>query len=285
MPTPLLPRQPTQAGDVALDAVVLGDGPLTVVFANGMGSPLEEWALVAPTVAQSCRVVCYDRRPAPPGGPLPTHDAAQMAADLRHLLDALRVTGPLVLVGHSWGGVVVRRFAVDHADDVAGMVFVDATHENIKGMVPTRATTALYGFSQLFLQVGLIRRRLLRSLGFGRLGPVESTIVDNLPWPAMSRTSRAEYGGTGPSCQELARIAPDLPHVPTRILLAGGRGLTAKLGAKQLAGIRTVWQSAAAGVSEATVQSVPDSGHYIPLDQPQAVIDAIDDVVSRVSVA
>jgi pimeloyl-ACP methyl ester carboxylesterase len=278
----LLPRQPAHAGSVVFDAVMFGDGSPTVVFANGMGSPLEEWALVAPTIAERCRVVCYDRRPAPIDGAVPTHDAAQIAADLHQLLDTLGVAGRLVLVGHSWGGVVIRRYAVDHPDDVAGMVFVDATHENIKGMVPNRATKALYGASTLMLRFGPIRRRLLRSLGFDQLGPAELTVIDNLPWRAYTRTSRAEYAGVGISCQELTRIAPDLPHIPTRVLLAGGRGWTAKLGAKQLTGIRTVWEQAAAGVSEATVQSVPDSGHYIPLEKPQAVIDAIDDVLGRV---
>jgi pimeloyl-ACP methyl ester carboxylesterase len=281
METALLPRQPVKAGGVAFDAVMLGDGPPTVVFANGMGSPLEEWALVAPTIAERCRVVCYDRRPASLDGVPPTHDAAQMAADLHHLLDTLGVSGRLVLVGHSWGGVVIRRYAVDHPDDVAGMVFVDATHENIKGMIPNRATRALYELSTLILRVGPIRRRLLKMLGFDRLGPAELTIIDTLPWRVSTRTSRAEYAGTGVSCQELARIAPELPHVPTRVLLAGGRGLTAKLGARQLAAIRTVWEQAVAGVSEATLQSVPDSGHYISLDQPQAVIDAIDDVITQ----
>ena len=283
MESTLLPRQRVEVSGVAFDATVLGDGPPTVVFANGLGTPLEEWALVAPTIATRCRVMCYDRRPAPPDGVLPTHDAAQMGADLHQLLDALGVARPLVLVGHSWGGAVIRRYAVDHPDDVAGMVFVDASHEKIKGMIPTRATQLLYGMTTLPLRFGPIRRRLLHMLGFDRLPPADMTVVDTLSWRARGRTSRAEYAGSGPSLHELARIAPDLPQLPTRVLLAGGRpGWTAKLAAKQVAAIRAVWEQAAAGRSEVTVTSVPDSGHYISLDQPQAVIDAIDDIIRQV---
>jgi pimeloyl-ACP methyl ester carboxylesterase len=287
METALLQRQPVEAGGVVYDAAVLGAGSPTVVFANGLGSPLEEWELVAPTIAERCRVVCYDRRPAPLKGRLPKHDATQIASDLHQLLDALGVAGPLVLVGHSWGGALIRRYAHEYPDDVAGMVFVDASHENLKGMIPTpsmRALTgALYASTTLALRLGPIRRRLLRMLGFDQLPPSALTAVDALPWRAQGRTARAEFAGIAPSLRELARTAPDLPRVPTSVLLAPGRpGWQAKFGAKQVAAVRAVWEQAAAGHSGATVQSVPDAGHYISLDQPKAVIGAIDDVISQV---
>jgi pimeloyl-ACP methyl ester carboxylesterase len=284
----LLQRQAVQVDGTSFDAVVLGDGRPTVVFVNGLGSPLEEWSLVAPTVAEQCRVVCYDRRQPPPRGPVPTHDAAQITADLRQLLTALGITGPLVLVGHSWGGAVIRRYAHEHPAEVVGMVLVDASHEAIKGMIPARprATRALYVSTTLMLRVGPVRRRLLGTLGFDRLPPDVMSVVNDLRWVADGRTSRAEFAGIGPSLRDLASTAPDLPPVPIRVLLAGGRGdWTAKLGAKQLASIRAVWEQATRGRSGVTLDVVPDSGHYISLDQPQAVIDAIDDVIGQVSLS
>lgn len=284
MESGVLPRQSVTAGDAAFDTVLLGDGAPTVVFVNGLGSPLEEWALVAPAIARHCRVLCYDRRTPPPDGPLPTHDAARLAADLHQLLTAVGVSGPLVLVGHSWGGALIRRYAVEHPDDVAGLVFVDASHENIAAMVrePGRATRALYATSTLALRFGPFRRRLLGMLGFDRLARAELTAVNSLAWRDYGRGSRAEYAGVAPSLRELGEIAPKFPRVPTRILLGAGRpGLTAKLARKQLASVRNAWEQAADGTG-VTVQSVPDSGHYISLDQPQAVIDAIEDVLSQV---
>jgi pimeloyl-ACP methyl ester carboxylesterase len=278
-------RQPVDVNGHALDTLVLGDGPVTVVFVNGLGSPLEEWALVAPTIAQRAKVVCYDRRLAPDSGQLPTHDATQTAADLHDLLDALSVTGPLVLVGHSWGGALIRRYAFDFPDQVAGMVFVDASHESLKSMSnPPRITGPLYAVSTSVLRLGPLRRRLLRSLGFDRLPAETFALAADMPWVVKGRTSRAEMAAIGPSLRELGRVAPDLPKVPTRVLLATGRGdIMAKLGAKQLRTIRGAWEQAVAGRSDITLQAVPGSGHYISLDQPQAVIDAIDDVVSQVS--
>lgn len=239
---------------------------------------------MAPAIAQSHREVCFDRRLASRVGPHVVHDAARFSGDLHQLLDALGVTAPLVLVGHSWGGALIRRYAADHPDDVAGMVLVDASHENTKGMMPTWWSRALYTVSMLALRLGPIRRRLLRTLGFEHLPPETLELVDTLPWLAEGRTAVAEFAGMGPSLQELARNTPELPRVPARVLLAAGRpGLVTKLGRKQLAAVRAVWEQAVAGRDDITLQSVADSGHYISLDQPQAVIEAIEDVARRAS--
>ena len=279
-----LQRQPVDVDGVSFDTVVLGDGPITVVFVNGMGTPLEEWALVAPMIAEHARVICYDRRQAPQRGRVPTYSAAASAADLHHLLHALAVTGPLVLVGHSWGGAVIRRYAFDHPDNVAGMVYVDASHESLKAMAsPPPGTAALYTATTLVLRAGPIRRRLLRSLGFGHLPATALATVESLAWLADGRTGRAEMAGIAPSLRELSRLAPDLPDVPTQVLLAAGRPtFTTKLGARQLAKVRRAWEGAVAGRGDVTLQIVPDSGHYVPLDKPQAVIDAITTVVGQV---
>ncbi|MDP9100806.1 MAG: alpha/beta hydrolase [Actinomycetota bacterium] len=286
METSLLERRAVDVGGSRFEVVVRGEGTPTVVFVNGLGSPLEEWALVAPSLATRCRVVCYDRRVVPRGGPIPTRDAARSAADLKDVLQALGVSGPLVLVGHSWGGAIVRQFVLDCPDDVAGLVFVDASHEGIKGMIPRRprATRVLYTSSTLMLRIGPLRRRLLRSLGFDRIPPSVLHTVNGLRWVAEGRTSRAEFAGIASSLRALAVGAPDLPPVPTRVLLAAGRsGWMVKLGAKQFAAVRAVWEKAVAGRSDILLESVANSGHYISLDQPQAVISAISDVVDQVA--
>jgi len=61
-----------------------------------------------------------------------TTDAAN---DLHRLLRAAHLRGPYVLVGHSTGGLIIRRFAAAHPRDVAGMVEVDAIAEGIQPLL------------------------------------------------------------------------------------------------------------------------------------------------------
>jgi hypothetical protein len=92
-------------GGVSLEAVVAGDGPVTVVFENGLGTPLEEWDAVAPHVAQRTRTLRYDRRSAVPSGPVGARTAADMAADLRdcsRLSASSRRTYSWVIAGEAW---------------------------------------------------------------------------------------------------------------------------------------------------------------------------------------
>jgi pimeloyl-ACP methyl ester carboxylesterase len=91
-------RQSVDIGaGISLEAVVARDGPVTVVFENGLGTPLEEWDAVAPHVAQRTRTLRYDRRSAVPSGPVGTRTAADMAADLERLLATLGLESPYVL--------------------------------------------------------------------------------------------------------------------------------------------------------------------------------------------
>ena len=53
----------------------------------------------------------------------------EQVEDFRSLLSSARVVPPYVLVGHSGGGIRIRRFTRDHPDEVAGLVFVDSAHE------------------------------------------------------------------------------------------------------------------------------------------------------------
>src|SRR5688500_15138546 len=85
-----------------------GTGAPTVVFESGMGCSRDAWALVAPTVAMRAGVVVYDRSGL---GRSPADERPRtfdrLVDDLCDVLDAVGAP-PYVLVGHSWGGPIVR---------------------------------------------------------------------------------------------------------------------------------------------------------------------------------
>src|SRR5690348_2112301 len=97
-----------QAGRHRIEATVFGSGLPAVVIEPAFGGCAAAWRPIAETLAQDTTVVTYDR--APYGASSPARDRrtpTEIADDLQAVLRSLDVTGPLVLVGHSLGGVYV----------------------------------------------------------------------------------------------------------------------------------------------------------------------------------
>lgn len=107
-----------------------GAGSPTVVLEGGVGCGKETWDRVLGPVATFTRVCSYDRAGIGASDPAPTpRTGREAAADLHALLVGAAVPGPYVLVGHSGGGLFIRLYAHEHREQLAGMVLVDATHE------------------------------------------------------------------------------------------------------------------------------------------------------------
>ncbi|EFC80546.1 alpha/beta fold hydrolase [Parafrankia sp. EUN1f] len=127
-------------------ATLHADGP-PVVLVHGIAGTTADWARVAPDLATTRRVIAYDQR---------GHGASDRAdgrssytfdlllADLVALLDALGLTA-VDLVGHSMGGVVALRCALEHSDRVRSLVLVDtaAAPAAATGPVTRRVVAAL----------------------------------------------------------------------------------------------------------------------------------------------
>jgi pimeloyl-ACP methyl ester carboxylesterase len=99
-----------------------------VVFESGGGSPLETWDSVFTRVAEFAPVVAYDRPgtgQSPWDGEPPT--PARIVEKLHRLLAETGIEPPYVLVGHSWGGALVRYFAGTYPEEVVGLLHLDPT--------------------------------------------------------------------------------------------------------------------------------------------------------------
>jgi pimeloyl-ACP methyl ester carboxylesterase len=124
------------AGGHKLRMFISGQGSPAVLFETGgsgaAGGPLEAWERVQPAVSRFARTVAYDRAGIgfSPSGPRP-RDARQVALELHTALQNARIAPPYVLVGHSFGGPLTRVFAGMYPSEVAGMVLVDPTQEEI----------------------------------------------------------------------------------------------------------------------------------------------------------
>jgi pimeloyl-ACP methyl ester carboxylesterase len=118
--------------DRTVEVVLRGQGGPTVVFESGLGDDLTSWASVFAPLAERARILAYSRaglgRSAPAS---PPRDLSSEVRELRELLAALGEKPPYLLVGHSWGGLIVQAFAARDPQEVAGMILVDSAHPDL----------------------------------------------------------------------------------------------------------------------------------------------------------
>lgn len=119
-----------RVGARRVEVLRMGTGSPTLVLESGAGEGADEWKGVISDLAQFTHVVAYSR-----SGHGQSSAAASTASpqssvtELHELLETLGETGPVVLVGHSWGGLLTRLYVSTYPTEVAGLVLVDGTHE------------------------------------------------------------------------------------------------------------------------------------------------------------
>jgi pimeloyl-ACP methyl ester carboxylesterase len=260
-----------------------GTGSPTIVVVSGYGNHGGVWSLqsaelpqppVLPAVAGFTRVCAYDR----PGTLVDVDDPADRSrsdpvpqprtvedtvADLQALLRAAQVPGPYVLAGHSLGGLLVRLYASTYPDEVAGLVLVDATSERLRAAL-TPELWALTAETS-----GVVSPELASSY------PEVERVDFNALYDAMVRAAAAQPLRQMPLVV-LSRSRED--ELPPEFLEGLPRGFPDALAASW----RASQASLAALLPDARQVIVPEAGHYIQVEQPQAVIDAIGQVVTAV---
>jgi pimeloyl-ACP methyl ester carboxylesterase len=267
-----------------------GTGSPTVVLEAGLGDRADIWsrdlhepagnrATVLPAVAGFTRVCAYDRPGttsevdpdlSPPAvgeaflpsrsDPAPMPRTAQdVVADLHGLLPAAALPGPYVLVGHSFGGLFVRLYTSTYPDEVAGLVLVDATHEDVWVQFKAQMTPAQWA-------------------------AFERVQFDLEPPDAYPDFERMDSTASTAQMRQ-ARAAAPLRPMPLAVL-AHGRPFYAPFpdwpGAAMEEIMLAMNRDLATLVPNARLSVASGSGHYIHQDQPALVIEAIRQVVAGV---
>ena len=246
-----------------LAASVTGAGSPAVVIEPSFGGCAADWQKIAGTLAEDTTVVTYDR--APYGASSAARDKRtphDIAADLDGLLRELRVTGPVVLVGHSAGGIYGRAYAAEHLERVAGMVLVESSHEGQR-----RVLDRLRPLSARLAGALTIQAIMRESLESRRGGDRRSIIRE---WRTFRRITAGRPvlppGGLGARPLVVLTCAPGNPAVPEPLYRAW-HGLH-----RELAGLSSD--------SRHIVSASPD--HYLNFGDPELVITAVRDVVRAV---
>ena len=283
-----LPQAPGQLIDLGgrkLHLYCTGSGPPTVILEAGAGSFSTDWVLIQTEIAKTTRVCSYDRAGYGWSDPGPEWDTVtQVESDLHAALNKAGVHAPLVLVGHSMGGLFARWYQHEHRDDVVGMVLIESyeTTAPVNGkQVP------LYTLTKEQLQANLPPPSSLKK------PPLPTEVhppFDKLP-PSLQKTHvllERHFFETldfnkGPEMMESwragitklhgASLMPDSLHgIPLFVIsredMNDDEGQQQKALAHQSAHSR--WEIAVG------------SGHFVQLERPELVIDAITNVLRGV---
>lgn len=264
-----------------LHAVRAGVGSPTVVFEAGMGGSHHMWAGVFPAIAEITDTVAYDRSGLgrSPADPAP-RTLERLTDDLVDLLGQLG-DGPFLLVGHSWGGPIVRLAAGRMPQHVAGLVLVDPTDEGAKlffSKANARTTTVFLRLAPVLARLGVFRfvvRRLARRLpeeDAAAMRAEDGTV-------AAVRTQCAEMAH---SIDDLQRVRADPPVVPNApiTVISGAKSSALERGRRnQLVTAHRVRARAAANGRHVMAQN---SGHMIPFTEPGLVSDEIATTINAV---
>ena len=303
------PGQLIDLGGYKLHLWCVGNGDPTVVMSAGSADFSFDWSLVQPKIAESTRACTYDRGGEAWSdlGPAP-RTMRQEAFDLHRLLAKAGIKGPYVLVGQSLGGSVVRVFAGRFPQDVAGMVTVDGGDDDnllfLNGKVvklrelakdrpiptPRTEVTPADGLSPEYI-AGL--EKVLRD---NDIKPEIESPFERLPenarrWRLWALAQLKHWAATdnnygAEETKELyeARINTTYPLGNTPlIVLRRDQFSYPKKYAEQMEREHKEVQEALSHLSRrGKLVVVPDSGHHIQLDAPQAVIDAIRKVLDEV---
>ncbi|MEU4235769.1 alpha/beta hydrolase [Actinoplanes sp. NPDC026619] len=229
-----------------------GDGDVTVVFEAGLGMSGVCWGLVAPEIATQARTVVYDRAGigSSDDGPKP-RTLTRLAADLGALLDAL--PGPFVLVGHSWGGPIVRL----RAARARAVVLVDPSDEFATR--PAAWQMAIAGPLTRTLAAAGIYRAAAR-IGSALPPELFAQFRDENFGRRAARALHDEVRHFRPGLAGLRATPPDRGGVPHTIISAGNGAAHTEVDRHVIA----------AG-----------SGHNVMFDDPGLVIDEIRRAIAQ----
>lgn len=294
-----------QAGQIKMNIDCSGRGSPTVILEQGGGIPATGWMKIQPQIAQFTRVCSYDRAGYgwSDDGPMP-RTISRMAKELKALLDASQEQGPYVIAAASLGGPITRLYTGYYPQDVVGLVLVDASHEDQQQRVQRVQPPELIAENNKETAQYQRKQRLWgpfrRFFGIARFQVHFTAQSPQMPrrfWEEFfylrqrsryQQTLDSEVQSLPESSAEL-RTLSDLGDRPLIVLTAGKMIFTPEpFLTKEIEDkIRNTWinelQVEQAHLSTRGKQIIiPDSGHVIMWERPDAVIAAIREVWNAV---
>jgi pimeloyl-ACP methyl ester carboxylesterase len=277
-----------------------GSGEATVLFEAGIAATNLNWFHIQEAVSQFAATASYDRGGLGWSSPSRTpRTPSNLAAELHEMLWEAGLKPPFILVGHSYGGLVMRRYALLYPEEVAGVVLVDPMRcEEWPPFVPARQATIdrcckLSGFAIPIAQLGLAR------LAVTSLLCRSGRIADRLAGAGGERGMHVLQRIKGEMGKMPRQVRPIMAaHWSKPSYYAGMRSHIAAVpdavremhDAEPIRGIPVLLMTPgnSSPLSDDCLQKIGDtvtqtiasaSAHWVHLDEPELVIESIREMV------
>jgi len=292
---PIPPGRKVDIGAIRLYATAKGNGTPTIIFDPGVGLTSPIWWTIQEKIATQATTLSYDR--AGYGwsdvGSFP-RTVAQVVTELRILLERLELKPPYVLVGHSYGGLVMMYFAKKYLQEVVGVILLDAVpFDNARFKKELSPAAFKYGVDKtrmlksyrIFSKLGLFRRfNLAAKLRLPDL--IKQPLIENYCQDKAFTANMSEMAYLEESIAQIRDI-PGLLTVPLYVVSHSRKvhmDYYAQFGehilpAAEAQHIEDLWEETYRQYLTLSQRSqwfiAENSGHSIPLDEPDFVVKLI----------
>jgi pimeloyl-ACP methyl ester carboxylesterase len=242
------PKQQALVDGETIEYVVAGTGPATVVLVNGSGGPIEGWHKVFGPLAGVATVFGYNR-PGIGGSSKPTvpQRGSHLVASLRGVLQAANLTPPYLLLGHSFGGLIVNLYARLHPAEVRAAILLEAAAPEDLMVLPVHETSV---------------QRLLKR------------VMERLV-PANPNAETQQTAAIAAEFQE----APAFPPIPLTVV-TGGKPAMAWATKPEALAARAAHQERLVRLSPLGRHVVATgSGHFPQFSEPALVVAAVEEAI------
>ncbi len=267
------------------------EGAPTIVLEAGLdpmgGSIL--WSGLIDSIATFARVCTYDRAGIAWSeiGPQP-RVASQLTDELHTLLSKSGENSPYLLVAWSMGGPYARLYASKYMDEMAGLVLVDSSHPEQFDRLPANEAFRLpprfiLKAVRWFRQMGVMRNVMKDELKFSALAPEKQAALYEVSAGSIA-TVLTEFTNIMESLEQAAAVTSlgDLPLTVLGAVDPPDASQLPYLSEEQIVEGQKIWFQMQKEISELSSRGklvpVRETGHYIHFDQPQAVIQAIEEM-------
>ena len=278
-----------------------GKGAPTVLLEGGWTVTTLWWRSIQARIGKTTRVCSYDRAGYgfSDAGRLP-RSAKPIAQDLGRLLKAAGERGPYIVVAHSLGGLDARIFAHQHRRDVKGMLLIDPT---VPGQVKTMgAVSASYradmdGLTEAVARCsqGIIDGTIKPDMRESRpcVDPASKSLPDAINAAhrahqlsaSYQRTAASELQSLDLSSREVEEDQRSYGAMPLIVMTAGKANFNPDLAPEEQAKLDAEWWRLHGQVvrlsSRGEHRLIAEASHFIPKDDPDAVVAAIDELVRK----